>query len=90
MHPDLFAQYPEQQEVNDRSMKSLQGFLDGAGNLDEGYPPAALLRLPFYTRSDEEGQFGEVMLVMETNGGDCASVIEQDLGLYSLTLNGGH
>lgn len=84
MHPDLFGQHPYEQEVNETSLKSLRGFLDSIKNSDEQYPPAEVLRLPFYIRQEgkEEGDFREIVLAMETNGGDCGAVVESKLGRF--------
>jgi hypothetical protein len=83
VHPDLFGQYHHEQQVNDKSFQSLMGFLDSIKSSTEGYPPAEELELPFYIHKPKcEGEFLKVVLSMETNGGDCAFVIEDKLGKF--------
>jgi hypothetical protein len=80
VHPDLFGQHPEQQECNDKSFQRLMGFFDSIKNGSEAYPPAQTLDLPFYIR-DGDG-FKQIALCLELNGGDCAGVVESDLGEF--------
>jgi hypothetical protein len=56
------------------------GFFDSIKNGSEAYPPAQTLDLPFYIRAEDE--FRQISLRLELNGGDCADLIESELGAF--------
>ncbi|TMW57184.1 hypothetical protein Poli38472_003109 [Pythium oligandrum] len=80
-HPDLFGQYPEQQQQNDASYKELMGILDSIEKHNE-FPPAKSLVLPFYLKTPIDGQFKQVALRMRTTGGACNTLVEEALGVF--------
>ncbi|XP_056289821.1 T-cell activation inhibitor, mitochondrial isoform X3 [Pseudoliparis swirei] len=53
VHPDFFGQYPREREVNENSLKRLNGFLDGLQRPGGGSPRP--MRLTFYVRETKDG-----------------------------------
>lgn len=80
-HPDLFGQYPAQQQQNEASYKELLGILDSIEKHNE-FPPAKTLELPFFLKTPVEGQFKEVDLRLRTTGGACNTLVEEALGKF--------
>lgn len=80
-HPDLFGQYPEQQQTNGASYKELMGILDSIEKNNE-FPPAKVQVLPFYLKTPVEGAFKEVKLHLRTTGGVCNTLVEEALGKF--------
>jgi hypothetical protein len=80
-HPDLFGQYPTQQQINEESYKELLGILDSIEKNNE-FPSAKKLQLPFYLKTPVEGQFKKVSLNLRTTGGACNTLVEAALGTF--------
>lgn len=80
-HPDLFGQYPKQQEQNEASYKELLGILDSIEKNNE-FPPAKTLVLPFSLKTPIDGVFKEVSLHLRTTGGACNTLVEEALGKF--------
>lgn len=80
-HPDLFGQYPVQQQANEESYKELMGILDSIEKHNQ-FPPAKTLVLPFFLKTPIEGQFKEVDLRLRTTGGACNTLVEEALGQF--------
>ncbi|OQS02622.1 hypothetical protein THRCLA_05024 [Thraustotheca clavata] len=81
-HPDLFGQYPKEQETNTESYKELMGILDAIENTSGEFPPAKKLNLPFYLTTSKPGQFQQVTLNLKTTGGSCVTLMETQLGAF--------
>ncbi|KAF0718659.1 Aste57867_1555 [Aphanomyces stellatus] len=81
-HPDLFGQYPTEQNANTESYKELMGILDAIANVRGEFPPAKTLTLPFYLTTGTAGQFKQVTLELKTTGGACSTLMETQLGKF--------
>ncbi|CAK4383809.1 unnamed protein product [Aphanomyces euteiches] len=81
-HPDLFGQYPKEQQANTESYKELMGILDAIANIRGEFPPAKTLNLPFYLTTGTPGQFKQVTLQLKTTGGACSTLMETQLGKF--------
>ena len=72
VHPDLLrAQSPMEAEVNDSSMKELNGVLSSIKVYNE-HPPAMVKNIAFYVKGSSGGSgLTKVNLQLKTAGGDC-------------------
>ena len=72
VHPDLLrAQSPMEAEVNDTSMKELNGVLSSIKVYNE-HPPAMVKNIAFYVKGNNSNKgLTKVNLQLKTAGGDC-------------------
>lgn len=87
-HPDLFAQFPREQETNTSSYQELLGMLDSIQNAETaGFPPAKKVTLDFYFRpSSHATDFSKATLHLKTNGSNCRSVVAESLGAFFTSM----
>ena len=79
VHPDLLrAQSPMEADVNDSSMKELNGVLSSIKVYGE-HPPAMVKNITFYVRGYSDNGNGnelkKVSLQLKTAGGDCKRLL---------------
>ena len=80
IHPDFFGAYPELQEKNSENFQTLMSVLNEAKSGDkEDYMPLGTHNLEFFVRTDSEGHFLRVPLVLDVKGGQSKHVLGRAL-----------
>eukprot|EP00461_Guttulinopsis_vulgaris_P000657 UN00657 len=91
IHPDLMMAYPQQREVNDKSLSVLQAFLSALKDSDgnEKYPVLRNASIPFYLRTSTPGHFQHVELLLHSEATLNKKLIEQQLSGFFKTVGVG-
>ena len=75
VHPDILrARSPIEADVNDSSMKELNGVLSSIKGYNE-YPPAMIKQILFYVKAPGSDELKKVSLTLRTAGGDCKRLL---------------
>ena len=75
VHPDLLrARSPIEADINDSSMKELNGVLSTLKGYNE-YPPAMVKNISFYVKGTGSDELKKVNLTLRTAGGDCKRLL---------------
>ena len=86
-HPDLFAQFPDLQKVNEKSYQELMGVLDSIQkpNKQGSFPAAKKVQLEFHVRpTSSSTDFIKAYLNLKTTGSNCHTVVQESLGDFFL------
>jgi len=80
IHPDFFGQFPEMQQQNSDNFQTLMSVLNDAksGEKDD-YMQLGTHKLEFIVRTDKDGHFLRVPLLLEVKGGQSKHVIGRAL-----------
>jgi hypothetical protein len=80
IHPDFFGQFPELQEKNSENFQALMGVLNDAKSGEkEDYMQLGTHKLEFFVRTEQEGHFLRVPVLLEVKGGQSKHVIGRAL-----------
>ena len=93
VHPDRFGAFPAEQQVNERSLSELTGFLSNVSNAGGGvgkedFLPAQKIKMEFFVQQQQQQQQGggdaspqlrKIDFKLRTTGGDCKHLVQRQL-----------
>ena len=75
IHPDILrARSPLEADINDSSIKELNGVLSTLKIYNQ-FPPVMSKTIIFYVKSNDSNDLSQVSLTLNTSGGDCKRML---------------